>query len=202
MFLKRMAYPEISQQQLYVGSIVTVYSRQLKLVDYGDTYTRKEFAKGKETTFALIKPDVYMQTGKIIDEIYKNGFVISRMKMSRFSSAAASRFLQIGSVNTSDNQKFLTSDVSTGIEIVAANALQSWKSLIGPDNTAQAKSQAPSSIRAQFGTDNVRNAVHGPDSLQQKKAESDLFFSREMPTTAMFSNCTCCVIKPHIVASG
>ena len=84
MFLKRMAYPDISQKDLYIGSIVTVYARQLKLVDYGDTFTRKEFAKGKETTFALIKPDVYMHTGKIIDSIYQSGFVISKLKMSRF----------------------------------------------------------------------------------------------------------------------
>ena len=87
MFLKRMAYPDISLKDLYIGSIVTVYARQLKLVDYGDTFTRKEFAKGKETTFALIKPDVYMHTGKIIDSIYQSGFVISKLKMSRFGSS-------------------------------------------------------------------------------------------------------------------
>ena len=82
-----MAYPDISLKDLYIGSIVTVYARQLKLVDYGDTFTRKEFAKGKETTFALIKPDVYMHTGKIIDSIYQSGFVISKLKMSRFGSS-------------------------------------------------------------------------------------------------------------------
>jgi nucleoside-diphosphate kinase len=91
-----MVYPDIDLKDLYVGSIVTVYSRQLKLVDYGDVFTRKEFAKGKETTFALIKPDVYMHTGKIIDMIYKNGFIISRLKMSRFGPSQASRFLSLG----------------------------------------------------------------------------------------------------------
>jgi nucleoside-diphosphate kinase len=90
-----MVYPEINQKDLYVGSIVTVYARQLKLVDYGDTFTRKEFAQGKETTFAMIKPDVYMHTGKIIDLIYKNGFIISKLKMSRFGQSQASRFLGI-----------------------------------------------------------------------------------------------------------
>ena len=88
-----MAYPDIKQDQLYVGSIVTVYARQLKITDYGDTFTRKQFARGKETQFAMIKPDVYMHTGKILDSIYKNGFIISKLKMSRFSPAAASKFL-------------------------------------------------------------------------------------------------------------
>jgi nucleoside diphosphate kinase len=35
----------------------------------------------------MIKPDVYMHTGKIIDQIYKNGFIISKLKMSRFGQS-------------------------------------------------------------------------------------------------------------------
>lgn len=72
---------------------MTIYSRQLKLVDYGDTFTRSVFAKAKESTFALIKPDAYVHTGKIIDYIYKNGFIISRLKMGKFTAATTARFL-------------------------------------------------------------------------------------------------------------
>lgn len=68
-FLKRMK-ADVAKDSLFVGSIVTVYARQLKITDYGDTATRKAFARGKETQFALIKPDVYMHTGKILDSIY------------------------------------------------------------------------------------------------------------------------------------
>ncbi len=39
-FLKRIRYPEVTPNQLYVGSTVVVYSRQLKLTEYGDEYTR------------------------------------------------------------------------------------------------------------------------------------------------------------------
>lgn len=92
--------------------------------------------------------------------------------------------------------------MTTGLEIVNQNALQSWKELCGPENATVAKTQAPQSIRASFGTDSVRNAVHCSDTFPNKKAESDLFFSSELGTSAMFSNCTCCVIKPHIVTSG
>lgn len=88
MFLKRMA-SEVEEQQLYIGSVVVVYSRQLKLVDFGDTFTRQKFARGKESTFAMIKPDVYVHTGKIIDAIYKNGFIISRLRMGRMSNFQA-----------------------------------------------------------------------------------------------------------------
>jgi nucleoside-diphosphate kinase len=39
-FLKRMACPGVSVDELFIGSVVTVYSRQLKLVEYGDLFTR------------------------------------------------------------------------------------------------------------------------------------------------------------------
>lgn len=126
MFLKRTS-SDVQQQQLYIGSIVTVYSRQLKLVDFGDTFTREKFARGKETTFALIKPDVYVHTGKIIDSIYKNGFIISKLKMGRFSNYDAQRLISIDpQAYKGDAQNFLTSDVCTGIEIVGDNALKKW----------------------------------------------------------------------------
>lgn len=122
MFLKRMACPGIAIENLYVGSIVTVNARQLKIADYGDTATRKAFARGKETQFALIKPDAYIHTGKIIDSIYQNGFIISKLKMSRFTNATAGRFLG-GSPDAAAAAQHLTGDVSIGMELVADGAV-------------------------------------------------------------------------------
>ena len=93
MFLKRMACADISEDKLFIGSVVTIFSRQLKLVDYGDIFTRNKFSLNKETTFALIKPDVYVHTGKIIDFIYNSGFTISKLKMGKFTTSTAQRFL-------------------------------------------------------------------------------------------------------------
>ena len=67
MFLKRMACADVTMDKLFLGGVVTVYSRQLKLVDYGDVFTRGCFAKNKESSFMLIKPDAYTNAGKIID---------------------------------------------------------------------------------------------------------------------------------------
>lgn len=122
MFLKRMTCPGIEIANLYVGSIVTVNARQLKIADYGDTATRKAFARGKETQFALIKPDAYIHSGKIIDSIYQNGFIISKMKMSKFTNATAARFLG-GSPDAAAAAQHLTGDVSIGMEIVADGAV-------------------------------------------------------------------------------
>lgn len=65
-----MAVGPISMQDLYLGSIITVHSRQLKIVDYADIFTKNKFEAAAGRTFAMVKPDCYTQTGKIIDAIY------------------------------------------------------------------------------------------------------------------------------------
>lgn len=85
MFMKRMSVGALSTKELYLGSIITVHSRQLKIVDYADIFTQNKFEAIASRTFAMVKPDCYTQTGKIIDAIYKNGFTISKLKMSKFT---------------------------------------------------------------------------------------------------------------------
>ena len=36
MFLKKIAYPEISLEDLYLGNVVICFNRQLKIVDFAD----------------------------------------------------------------------------------------------------------------------------------------------------------------------
>ena len=50
------------------------------MTEYGDAITIATFFKGKESTFALIRPDVHVHTVKIIDRIYEAGFKITRLK--------------------------------------------------------------------------------------------------------------------------
>jgi len=65
-----MACPGVSTDELFIGNVITVFSRQLKLVEYGDLFTRQRFESKRQRTFAMIKPDAYTNTGKIIDAIY------------------------------------------------------------------------------------------------------------------------------------
>ena len=94
------------------------------------------------------------------------------------------------------------------MELVSENAVQNWRSFIGPTNTQTAKAEAPQSLRAQFGTDGTKNAVHGSDSLGSYKKEHDFWFggdnpaARPMQTTAVLDNCSLCLIKPHIQREG
>jgi hypothetical protein len=47
-FLKRTKYEELKPSLLYLGSTVTVFARQLKLVEYGDEYTRGKMENQSE----------------------------------------------------------------------------------------------------------------------------------------------------------
>lgn len=58
-----------------------------------------------------------------------------------------------------DLSTYMQSDVVTGMELVAGNAIESLRELLGPTDAAQAKKEAPGSLRAAFGTDVMRNAV-------------------------------------------
>ena len=51
------------------------------------------------------------------------------------------------------------------MEILRDDAICEWKRLLGPANSGLARTDAPESIRALFGTDGIKNAAHGPDSF-------------------------------------
>ena len=132
-FLQRSP-SNLTYEALFVGAVVTVNARQLSITDYADTATRKGFARGKETQFAMIKPDAYMHTGKIIDSIYNSGFIISKLKMSRFNNVTASQFVG-GAPNAQGVCEHLQSDVCTGLELVAEGAVEKWNGMMGPENS-------------------------------------------------------------------
>ena len=89
-FLKKTEYPSIQVKDIFVGAILNVYSRQLKVLEYADEFTKSKFEAQKGKTFAMIKPDCYMNAGKIIIE--ENGFTIGNIKMARFSQQEAEKF--------------------------------------------------------------------------------------------------------------
>lgn len=126
--------------------------------------------------------------------------------MSRFTKETVGVFYaeHIGKPFFPTLEEFMTSDVVIGMELVAANAIQKWRSFIGPTNSLKAKAEAPNSIRAMFGTDGTKNAVHGSDSTASASREINFFFdgTRNMKTSAVLNNCSLCIIKPHIIRNG
>jgi nucleoside-diphosphate kinase len=203
-FLKRVQYPEISLKDLFIGSDINVYSRKLKIVDYADGFTRGALMESRATTYGMIKPDSYMNIGKIIDMIYnKGGFSISKMKMTKLKNEDAQEFYgeHKGKPFYENLINFMTSDYIVGMELVKKDAIKAWREFIGPTNSNNARQQAPDSIRALFGTDGTKNAVHGSDSSTSADREINFIFNRTK-SNPQLNNCSCLIIKPHAIAEG
>ncbi|NXC17367.1 NDK7 kinase, partial [Corythaeola cristata] len=207
-FLKRTKYESLHLEDLFVGNKITVFSRHLTLVDYGDQYTARKLGSRKERTLALIKPDAMPKIGELIDIIINAGFTITKAKMMMLSRKEAADFYVDHQSKPFYNEllQFITSGPIVAMEILGDDAVCKWKTLLGPVNSAVAQTDAPDSIRANFGHDGLRNAAHGPDSVASAAQELELFFpsggGHGPVNSAKFTNCTCCIIKPHAVNEG
>ena len=203
-FLKRGAVPGIAFKDLYLGNDINIYSRLHKLVEYGDDYTKNYFEEIRSSTFGLIKPDAYLNIGKIIDCIYQSGFSISKLKLCKLSLEDASLFY-----NNIQNQpsfqtmiNYISSDYVVGMDLVKKNAIKEFLSLIGPEDVEEAQKTDPNTLRAIFGTSgNVKNAVYGSLTSSDAKRESSLIFNK-IRHEPILNNCSCVVIKPHAISEG
>lgn len=59
--------------------------------------------------------------------------------------------------------RHITSGPIVALELLGDHAVTRWQELMGPEDSKEAVTKAPSSIRARYGIDNILNAVHGPE---------------------------------------
>ena len=202
-FLKRIKMPAITFMDMYIGNEINICSRLHKLIDYGDEYTRNFFESARSSTFGMIKPNGYMNIGRIIDKIYNEGnFTIKRLKMCKMSREMAEQFYaeHKGKPFYSFLIDYITSDFIVGMELVKKDAIKEWRSFIGPTNVEKAKLEAPNSLRAIFG-EGEKNTVHGSDCIESVRRECDIVFNR-IKHQPNLTNCSCLIIKPHTIAEG
>ncbi|ESO00652.1 hypothetical protein HELRODRAFT_82832 [Helobdella robusta] len=135
-----------------------------------------------ETTLAILKPDAFEHHDTIEDVILTNGFTIIHEKSIQMSPEQVTEFYVKNSdpTYTSDMVKFYSSGISRVLLLARKNAVQRWLTIIGPKNTYIAKETHPKSLRARFGTDDLRNAVHGSENLEVAKREIAYFFSNRI----------------------
>jgi nucleoside-diphosphate kinase len=115
-------------------------------------------------TFTMIKPDAFRNghSGAILDRIINEGFKIKALKMVKLSEEKAGEFYAVHKERPFYGE--LVTFMSSGPIIAAIlekeNAVESFRTLIGATNPAQA---AEGTIRKQFATSVGENAVHGSD---------------------------------------
>ncbi|PXF44190.1 UMP-CMP kinase 3 [Gracilariopsis chorda] len=131
-----------------------------------------------ESTLALVKPDAFDNTENIITIIKRNGFVISERQVVTLSKERAAQFYEEHKERSfyDDLTTFMSSGPTLALVLRKADAITSWRQLMGPTNSDKARKEAPDSIRAKFGTDGSKNATHGSDSPQSAAREIAFFF--------------------------
>jgi nucleoside-diphosphate kinase len=129
-------------------------------------------------TFTMIKPDAFRNghSGAILDRIIKEGFNIKALKMVKLSAEKAGEFYAVHKERPFYGE--LVAFMSSGPIIAAIlekeNAVESFRTLIGATNPAQA---AEGTIRKMFATSVGENAVHGSDSNENAAIEGAFFFA-------------------------
>jgi nucleoside-diphosphate kinase len=129
-------------------------------------------------TLTMIKPDAVGKnyTGPIIQMITNAGFRIRAMKLLLLSRQQAEQFyiVHTGKPFYTGLVEYMSSGPVVAVLLEKENAVEDFRGLMGVTDPAIA---APGTVRALFGEDVRRNAVHGSDSDTNAVIESDFFFS-------------------------
>ena len=131
-------------------------------------------------TFTMLKPDAVEDNniGNILQMITDGGFKIVAMKLRQLTTEQAKEFYAVHSERPFYGElvEYMTSGPIVAAVLEKDNAVADFRTLIGATNPAEA---AEGTIRAKYAESIGRNAVHGSDSDDNAKIESDFHFSSE-----------------------
>ena len=130
-----------------------------------------------EKTLSIIKPDAVERNlqEEIKSEFIKNGFTITKEKKIHISKEEAEQFYKVHETKPFYND--LCGYLSSGPIIVMAiqkeNAVLDNRKLMGATNPKEAEE---GTLRKKYGISIDKNSVHGSDSIENGKIETDFFF--------------------------
>lgn len=129
-------------------------------------------------TFTMIKPDAVEagHTGAIIKMIEEAGFRIVAIKKTQLTPERAGQFYAVHKERPFYNDlcAYMSSGPIIPMILEKDNAVADFRTLIGATNPAQA---AEGTIRKLYAKSIEANAIHGSDSDENGKIESDFFFA-------------------------
>ena len=129
-------------------------------------------------TLAIIKPDAVGNgfTGKIIDRIIEAGFKVQAARLIHLSREKAEGFYAVHKERPfyNDLVDFMTSGPCMPMALEKEDAVNSFRSLIGVTNPADAEA---GTIRKDFAENIQNNAVHGSDSDKNAQKEIAYFYT-------------------------
>jgi nucleoside-diphosphate kinase len=129
-------------------------------------------------TFTMIKPDAFSKghSGAIIDKILDSGFRLVAMKLTRLTPEKAGEFYAVHKERSFYGElvQFMCSGPIIAAILEKENAVADFRKLIGATDPAKADE---GTIRKLYAASVGENAIHGSDSDDNARIESDFFFN-------------------------
>ena len=131
-----------------------------------------------ERTFGIVKPDAVAAgaIGGVIDLIEKSHLKVVGLRYLKMSPDQAQGFYAVHKARPffGDLVRFMTSGPCVVMALEGENAIAKYREVMGATDSKKA---AAGTIRAKYGTDIEKNAVHGSDSPDNAKIELGFFFT-------------------------
>ena len=178
-FRKRTKIPTVSVSDLFIGNVVVVYSRQLKITEYGDLHTERAFEEARQRTFVLVPARASRSLGKIVNAATRSGFAVAELKAAKLLATDANDMY--GDRGDGALVAEVSEGVSFGMSLVAESAVSKFAALA-------------TELDAHFGE---RCVVYSKSDAGAER-EKALFFA--LPAASRLSNTTLCLVKPSAMA--
>lgn len=132
-------------------------------------------------TLGVVKPHAMAQglVGKIVDDILARGFEISALQMFREDRANIEEFLEVYKEVVPEYNDMVAQLLEGSIlvmEVRAEDAVASFREYVGPADPAIGRVLRPHTLRAKYGHDKIRNALHCTDLPEDGGLEVEYFF--------------------------
>ena len=183
-FLKRTKLPRtLNESNFMKDSNIVLFSRELKLVDYADTATRQLLEDNEERMTVLVLPLLYDSIGDVVISMEKEDYKLVDIKSLRFSS--------------SDDDDDVNNEA---LQLLPGMTLQDLCSSSSSPYVALSfrGSDSIESVRALVKSSPYCHGLVCPRSGEEE-GFSNFFLNRHRSTTATLEECTCCVVRPHII---
>ncbi|XP_060522393.1 nucleoside diphosphate kinase 7 [Cylas formicarius] len=138
---------------------------------------------GQNTTCCVVKPHAVLEgkLGYIISAISEVRFRIAALEMFRLSAANADDFLEVYKGVVTDYHALVLSFVDgpcVALEIAGDgdDVHGDFRRFCGPSDSDIARQIRPCTLRARFGRDKYKNAVHCTDLKEDARLEVEFFF--------------------------
>lgn len=182
------------------GGSITVYSRQLSVIDAANEYTKQLIKKRANKALFVVRPRGYAHMGKVIQVIETSGLVLLNTVMAQLERS------HINALNvhclrstTSDGEDMdeLLRDVSVLIEVKqpTPNTLEDALSRLEAARLRQHVLVGEIGLLDAFATSSSASSKAASNS--NNSSSSSIF-----PSTAVFDNCSLCLLRPRMLREG